>query len=445
MKKPNCLVPLLFTVAWSVSAAGGEMATRYESAVAQARVITLDDSLGEIETLWLPARYLRDSEASALYLRGVRYVAPDGQGHVAGFTRMDDGNLLVATLQDRAPLEDLQMPLRRGTKFSVFYKVSPAGETLVRLGVLEHLGRVVTARTGIFVEQRTDPMSGHSLFGYSTGGQPVAGPQNVQFAAPTEDGGWWIVRRKDEDRALSLMSYSYLAPDGRESYLRDGRWLRRHEYLRTESAMVNLPTWADSARTGFSMLLTLFGEGDFAAWHGAAHAPGRENPGGLQRRGLGGTPVPVRKLGHYEVEYGGTRRMDAAVARDLARRNGLFRAAGRVLLVGQLDAAETRGAHVGIVDLLAQEGEVQHGTPLFRLEGTGMKLLRTFLGNNTGRATASSRNDAYVFVKPGGALVVLAHGEAVLDGKALAYDIALEAVVDAGETLAFLRAHQVSD
>ena len=105
MNRSIRLLPLLFALTSPLLSADDAAATRYEATVAQGKVITLADSLGEIETLWLPARYLRDSEASALYLRGVRYVAPDGQGHVAGFTRMDDGNLLVATLQDRAPLE----------------------------------------------------------------------------------------------------------------------------------------------------------------------------------------------------------------------------------------------------------------------------------------------------------------------------------------------------
>jgi hypothetical protein len=152
-------------------------------------------------------------------------------------------------------------------------------------------------------------MSGHSLFGYSTAGKPVAGQENVQFAPPAEDSGWWIARRKIQDRSLSLMAYSYLAPDGRESYLRDGRWLRHREFLRTESAMINLPTYADSVRTGFTMLMTVYSEGD------------------------------------------------------LARAHGLIRVAGKALFVGQLDATETRDAHVGIVDLLEQEGELQSGRP----------------------------------------------------------------------------------
>ena len=447
MKKASFIgVLLASTLAMGTASANPEEVSLYVTALAEGRVISLEDAgLSSPDTLWVPGRYIRGSQNSALYIKGVRWVAPDGQNNVGGFTYMDDGSLMVVTVQESVTLDDAQVSDANNPKYSVFYKVSPEGKTIGKIGVLKGLGWTVTAKTGIFVAQGVGKRHSYNLSGYSTAGAPIAGPQGMWFAAPFADGGWWVARERDASRGAHRLAYSYVSPSGEEKYVRNGPWLNTHEFLHTANAMVNMPTYADTVRTGFTMLLTYKGVDGFESWWGSVHNMSLEAPEGLVQRGFSKKLKPITKAGHYDIEYGSTKRMSIAAAEDLAIRNGLISVNEKVYMIGQMGANETKGLYVGLNDLKAQEGAQQQGTPLFKLEGTGMNLARTVFGGNTGAATASSRNDAYVFIKPTGAVAVFAYMDAALDGDIQTYDVETGSVVDLDETLSFLRAHQITN
>lgn len=427
------------------TAASTQAETLYEQAVQESRVSSFDEvDLGEIETLWLPARYTK-SGTPALFIRGVQYAAPGGDTRVVGFTHGNDGNYLVAVAHKSPPIDSDLPPLRKAyvhLYYGAIYRVSKEGKTLERLFIEETYGccPAVVGSQGIFMAKAISG-SGTAYLGVDLDGKPVQGPAaSPSEVTPTLDGGWLVIREKDKNGSLKIYSRYKVDANGKETHLGDTGWMSTQQFQKTENAYINMPTYTDGARTGFTMYTGSHGTGDFRKWQGAAFSFTRPQP-----QAVDGKSGKTRgKIGHYVSEYGNVRKMSGSAAIDLAQRSTFIGTPEQPLMIAQMDARETKGLYVGVIDLLAQEGAEQRGTPLFKIHGSGMEVMRSIFGNNSGSADASSRNDAMTFVKPdGSALVVFTGGLALRQDPVLAYDVGSNTAVDPLQTRELLNHYQV--
>ncbi|BCO31208.1 hypothetical protein TspCOW1_13110 [Thiohalobacter sp. COW1] len=418
----------------------------YDQAIAGQRIASLAEAgLSDIDTLWIPERY-RDDNKAALYLKGKRYVTPKGHNDVTGFLQMTNSDYLVAVRQEGVPLEQADLPERAGSSV-VFYAVSETGETKAQLGVIKPVGPVVVGKQGIFVS-RNETNGLRSYAGYDANGNPVSGPQGVYFATPSSDGGWLIEMLDEEHYDYIDTAYYRVDADGRKTRIRDGivRGTSHREMMNTSAAFVNSVPYADSVRTGFHMYLW---QSMQVTDRGSRNWMGSFISFELDRieakiGGLLGFGRSYTKTGYYDVDYGTNRSVRAVVARDLVKRSALVGDKDRPLAVTQLDSSDHKGGYVGFADLYAQEGEPQHSTPVFKIAGAGFELFRSVVGNNTGKASAASKNDAYVFVTPKGAVMVLAYTpERIGEDTVKAYEIMSDKAVDGQAMEAFLTQYQM--
>lgn len=433
-----------FLVVSVVSANTGEI-TLYDAAVAEGRILSLSDAgLSDLDTLWVPARYIQESNASALYIKGTRYVSPDGENNVIAFTNMSNGDYLVVVLQDGVPVLEAKTDHAPWERFAVFYRVSRDGKTLEKLGFQATRGRVVTALDGIFVQVGTKGSSTSKMLGYDVDGNFSSGPQDVNYATPSSKGGWYVSRYKEKISSGLIYSYFYVAKDGTESYLGDSRARGHNQALNTVVAYANMPTYTDSTRTDFNMKVVLSGVDNFKGWWGSAYNFDKRRTK-VKGKGLLVRGKMFDQIGHYAFQYGSYRGMNSEIAEDIAVRSALINSNGKPLYIGQIDPGDTKGVYVGIVDLLAQgEGKRSHSL-LFNLNGSGMQVLRMVMGANSGAATAASANDVYTVVTPSGVTVVYAYLNAVRDGDIRAYNVGTDSVVNPEEVADFLRKHRISN
>lgn len=427
------------------ASANTEDVTLYNAAVTEGRTISLSDAgLADLDTLWVPARYIQGSSVSALYIKGVRYVSPDGENDVIAFTNMSNGDYLVVVLQGSVPVLEAKTDHAPWEKFAVFYRVSRDGKTIEKIGFQVTRGRVVTALDGIFVQVANKGTMTSKMLGYDVNGNFASGPQDVIYATPSSKGGWFVSRYKEKISSGPIYSYFHVEKGGAEDYLGDSRAFGYNKALNTVVAFANMPTYTDSTRTDFNMKVVLAGVDNFKSWWASAYSFNKRRTE-TKRKVRFGREKMVEQIGHYESKYGSYRGMDSDIAEDIAVRSALINSDGRPLYIGQIDASDTKGVYVGMVDLLAQDEEKRSHSLLFNLNGSGMQALRMVAGANSGAATAASANDVYTIVTPSGATVVYAYLNAVRDGDIQAYDVGTDSVVKPEEIADFLRTHRISN
>ena len=396
--------------------------------------------LAHPETVWVPARYTAGGH-DALFIHGRRFVAPGGHGNVPGFIKTGHG-YLVAVREPATRSDGVQVAPR-----VVFYRVGSSGRVVGKAASLtDHHSRVVVARHAIYLQQPAGTAADgalrlYSYVGVDGKGHQVAGPQNVLFATPAPDGGWYVERLlRAQAPAQAGNGYFYeivqRGAQGKQHVVtRANNTYTVNRFVHSRAAFVDRPPLADSVRTGFSMRVYQRSHRPYNHgydWSGSAYRfavkPGKHCWGLIGRK-----CAPL--LGAYTSQYGSAvNGMGTRAATDLARRSVLYGTVAHPRLATQFSGAGLGSAlDYGVVNL-----KNKHKTVLFELEGGGLNTFRQFIGHNTGQASVNSRNDVFAMLTPHGPVFAVANNADNPQGTMPAYDPDHRKTVGADDIDSFL-------
>lgn len=371
-------------------------------------------------TVFVPDRY-RYGRDGALYIHGDRFVAPGGYADVRGFLPAKNGDgYIVAVKQDSMKRD---AGAYRQPPYLVYYRVSPVGRVIDRLGVIAGVSNVLVGVNAIYGVTRG--VSGLvSLSGYTRSGASIAGPQGVLSASPAPDGGWFIVRFSGDGHANEPTKYQVRliekGPDGRVessvALLRDTRgWVTMIN--RTSAIFVNRPPYAATVRSGQWLQLRLLYD---------PYTNGKDSQYVLYVLDLQGSSIAIHALAWLGSHRFVTRREAYSLARRtivLADRFGLqLDLEGQGALTWGLVSAESDWGNADIPPWRIQplrNFANEKGMPVFSIYSGVGNLFRRFSQNNGATMTLNSRNGVYLVLTPRATLLVAANDEIRHQYKAL--------------------------
>jgi len=332
----------------------------------------------------------------------------------------------------------------------MFYSVSTDGQTLATVGSLpaSKTARVLVTQEAIYVEQQSgktayDRLPLFSYVGLDGTGKQISGPQDVLFASPAPDAGWYVKQLlKAQDPSDLYSTYSFVfsrvgADGNRTEIFRDNDQYTAVDLLVHDTvAVADMPPLVDSVRTGEVVRLAHDGAqsigNDFTDWMAAAYDLGKAPPISCRPTLFGKYCTP--KWGTYSLTLGAVRSMDIYAAYVIAHGITLFGTPDKPQLATQLsnDAGLGKALQYGVVDTASQER-----TALFELMGSGSNTFRSFAGTNTGAADASSFNSAYNILTPRG-LVLAQAGSVNRNQDKPGFDLSSQKTISASDINGFL-------
>ena len=332
----------------------------------------------------------------------------------------------------------------------VFYSVSSAGQTLATIGSLpaSKTARVLVTQEAIYVEQEDgktayDRLPLFSYVGIDGTGKQISGPQDVLFASPAPDSGWYVkqlVKAQDPSDLYATYSFvfSHVGSDGNrtEIFRDDDQYTAADILVHGTVAVADMPPLVDSVRTGEVVRLAHNGTqsigNDFTDWMAAAYDLGKAPPTSCRPTLFG--KYCTRLWGSYSLTLGAVRSMDIYSAYAIAQGITLFGTPDKPQLATQLsnDAGLGKALQYGIVDTASQER-----TALFQIMGSGSNAFRSFVGTNTGAADASSFNNAYNILTPRG-LILAQAGSVNRNQDKPGFDLSSQKTISASDINGFL-------
>jgi hypothetical protein len=332
----------------------------------------------------------------------------------------------------------------------VFYQVSSDGQTMATIGSLpaSKTARVLVTQEAIYVEQQSgktayDRVPLFSYVGIDGSGKQISGPQDVLFASPAPDSGWYVqqlIKAQNPSDLYSTYSvvFTHIGSDGtRTEIFRDFyQYTEVNILVHSTVAVADMPPLVDSVRTGEVIRLAHVGAqsigNDFTDWIGAAFDLGKAPPISCRHTLLGKYCTP--KWGTYSMTLGTVRTMNIYTAYGIAQGMTLFGTPDKPQLATQLsaDAGLGKALQFGIVDTASQER-----TALFELMGSGSNTFRSFVGGNTGAADASSFNNAYSILTPQG-LILAQAGSVNRNQDKPGFDVSSQKTISANDINGFL-------
>jgi len=386
--------------------------------------------LSNIETLWLPARYSHSGE-SAFYINGSQYIAPGGHSDVLGFIVQTNGNYLVAVRQQANRLYSVssqgvsQAVTSTVSTFPdsvVFYEVTKPGKTLKTLGKIEDANSVVITLDAIYARKSTgDGLS--SYLGFDKKSQSIAGPQNVSYATPTPNRGWFSVKESSFWQS-GQKEIRYLSTDAKGATTelvqwKKGRGFSDVEFVNTTAAFINQVPVTDSVRTGRVVKLVRDYSGttqSFRNYTGWVYDLSWKQPNRHANRN-----------GDFGIRYGKVSNLSAKGALDAARRTILFNEAGTVYAASQSSKSVFSNLDYMLVDVLAEE-PYQSRQSIFRLASGKRNTMRKVFAGNSADVSLNAFNDAYALITPQTTVLVLANNVDD-EAKIKAYDVSHGAMI----------------
>jgi hypothetical protein len=380
----------------------------YVAARDSGRIASLEDiGLEKMETLWVPARY-RSDNSNAWFIRGVRYVSPDGYSNVGGFLETPNGYIAAVIHPSSAVVKQETGIVTPSEEVTVFYHVDKQGNTIDVLGTLPG-NDIVVAQDAIWLRNSTD-RDLTNVNGFDSTGKRQVGPQGVIFATPSPDGGWYAITsgKRDQDGIEGIIVHTDEA--GKSKIIRRTYFNRNSfdRFYNTTAIFVDRPPLADSARTGF--VIRLYREHstispDFVKWLVAAHHLGKMPPTDTRMTLFG--KYTTNLLGDYVESLGSVRRMEQYVAVDLAKRISLANEGDQLQVVTQISK---NSLSVGVVEPHRETDTIEK--PIFPLLSGTANFIRSVVGDNVGEKSASSKNDVYTIITPKDTVIALAHSAA---------------------------------
>jgi len=333
----------------------------------------------------------------------------------------------------------------------MFYSVDTNGKTMGTMGSLPAWSdnTVLVTPSAIYVTQVAGKENGQALLnfeGIDATGKQLTGPQNVLFASPAPDGGWYTVQMGQMQNPQILYSsyqriFAHVSTDG----VRTQEFTDWVEYAAPDmlghnrSIFVNMPPLVDSYRTGHVVRIAHNGPSGLQTsgftWHGAVFDLAKAPP--IICHGLIGRECDPQ-WGDYSFALGNTADIPGGLTP-----LGAIRVATGLTLFGtvadpQVAAQLTNGAGLakaldyGFVDLTTGGS-----TALFTIMGAGMNTFRSIFGANTNTADVSEKNDAYTILTPTGLLVTNANAQNQNQPQ-MGFDLTTQKTLAAGDVSGFL-------
>lgn len=332
----------------------------------------------------------------------------------------------------------------------MFYSVSIDGLTLATIGSLpaSKTARVLVTQKAIYVEQQSgktayDRLPLFSYVGLDGAGKQISGPQDVLFASPAPDSGWYVKQLLKAQNPSDLYStysfaFSHVGSDGNRSevFQDNDQYTAADILIHDTVAVADMPPLVDSVRTGEVVRLAHDGAqsigNDFTNWMAAAYDLGKAPPTSCRPTLFG--KYCTLKWGTYSLTLGAVRSMDIDTAYVIAHGMTLFGTPDKPQLAMQLsnDAGLGKALQYGVVDTASQER-----TALFELMGSGSNTFRSFAGTNTGDADASSFNSAYNILTPRG-LILAQAGSVNRNQDKPGFDLSSQRTISASDINGFL-------
>jgi hypothetical protein len=333
----------------------------------------------------------------------------------------------------------------------VFYSVDHKGETLGTMGSLATVSDcwVLVTPTSIYVSQPAGQEGGLRLSNYvgiDATGKQLTGPQNVVFASPAPDGGWYTVQLGQLQNPQMLYAtyqriFAHIDPQGvRTPEFTDQVQYGTPDYFgHTMPVFVNMPPVVDSYRTGHVVRIGHNGPNGLQTtgftWQGAIFNLAKAPP--IICHGLIGRECDPQ-WGDYSFALGTTADIPGGLTLMEA-----IRAAQGLILFGtvadpQVAAQLTNGA--GLANAL-NYGTVnvatKGSTAVFSIMGAGLNTFRSLLGANTNSTDLSEKNDAYAILTPTGLLIANANAQNQ-DKPQMGFDLTTQKTLAAGDVSGFL-------